>query len=889
MSLYISDEKTLEEQLAYWRQRLMNLPLLALPTDRPRQSMASYQKASVSFVIPEQLRVALVTSSQQENVTLSTTLLTGFRLLLARYSGQEEIAIAVTDPQNAATFVLRTALSNELIIREVLAQVSEAMLDTCAHVGGSFRQVQETLSCRPADLPSLVQVAFRADGTCNGLSPTNEIESDEGSSGFDISLSLAITPEGLAGTVKYNAALFDTTTIQRLARHYQVLLEGIATTPQQRCWQIPMLTEAERQQLLIDWNNTATNYPKDRCIHQLFEEQALHTPDATAVVFRDQQLTYHELNVRANQMAHYLQRLGVGPDVLVGLCMERSLEMIVALLAILKAGGAYVPLDISYPPGLLTFMLEDTQVPVLVTQSWLAEKLPHHHARLVCPDRDWQAIARESLDNPASDVQPEHLAYVMYTSGSTGKPKGVAISHRNVVRLVKTTNYAELTAEQIFLQLAPISFDASTFEIWGSLLNGARLIIAPPHAISLEELATILEQYRITTLWLTAGLFHRMVESQIEGLAHVRQLLAGGDVLPVADVRRVRQTLKTCRLINGYGPTESTTFACCYTVGDAEQIGTSVPIGHPIANTQVYVLDPHLQPVPVGITGELYIGGDGLGRGYLNRPELTAQRFIRDPFSQQPGARLYKTGDQVRYRADGAIEFLGRNDDQVKIRGFRIELSGIETVLGEHPAVRECVVVARPDTGGQKRLIAYLVPAGARSALVEEVRTYAERRLPGYMLPAAFVIVNHLPLTTNGKVDRKALPEPVESLLGPIRAYAAPRDALEEVLAELWGEVLGLERISINTSFFDLGGDSLSATRVLSRTFKLFQLKVPLQAFFQKPTVEELAQILTHMEPLAGRVQRIAQTIKKVKMLTPEEKRQLLAAKEQRRGASNAF
>ncbi|HEY6541546.1 MAG TPA: amino acid adenylation domain-containing protein, partial [Ktedonobacteraceae bacterium] len=771
MSLFISDEKTMDEQLAYWRQRLANLPLLALPTDRPRQSIASYQKASVAFVVPEQLHAALVALSQQENVTLSTTLLTSFRLLLSRYSGQEEIAIAVTDPQNTTTFVLRTHLSNDLTIRELLAQVSGTMLDAWAHAGGSFHQVQEALSCKPGDLPSLVQVAFQADDARNDLPPTSETEPEEESPGFDLNLSLATTAEGLVGTLKYNAALFDTATIQRLAGHYKILLEGIAAAPQQRSWQLPILTETEREQLLIDWNNTATDYPRDRCIHQLFEAQALCTPGATALVFQDQQLTYHELNVRANQMAHYLRRLGVGPDVLVGLCVERSLEMIVALLGILKAGGAYVPLDISYPEGLLTFMLEDTQVHVLVTQSWLAEKLPGHRARLVCLDRDWQAIAHESADNPPGDVQSEHLAYVMYTSGSTGKPKGVAITHRNVVRLVKMTNYVALTAEQIFLQLAPISFDASTFEIWGCLLNGARLIIPPPHAISLEELATILGQYRITILWLTAGLFHQMVESRLEGLARVRQLLAGGDVLPVGDVRRVLQTLKTCQLINGYGPTESTTFACCYAVTDAEQIGTSVPIGRPIANTQVYVLDPHLQPVPIGVTGELYIGGDGLGRGYLNRPELTAQRFIFDPFSQQPGARLYKTGDQVRYRPDGAIEFLGRNDDQVKIRGFRIELSGIETVLGEHPAVRECVVGARPDTGGQKRLIAYLVPAGERRALIEDVRAYAEQRLPGYMLPAAFVLVDDLPLTANGKVDRKALPEPVEYLLDPIKAY----------------------------------------------------------------------------------------------------------------------
>lgn len=868
---------------------LTDLPLLALPIDHPRQPTTSYRKASVSFVVPEPLLAALAALSQQENVTLFITLLAGFRLLLSRYSGQEDITIAVPGSQDIALLALRTRLSSELTISESLRQVREAMLEAYAHDGQSFHQIVKARYRERGELFTYIQTAFRLRDAPEYLSPMSETAPVDESTRFDLSLTLVKMPDELTGTMQFNADLFDIATIQRLVGHYQTLLKGMTAAPQQRCWQVPILTETECRQLLIDWNDTATAYPRDRCIHQLFEAQAVHTPDAWAVVFEDQHLTYHELNVRANQLAQHLQRLGVGPDVLVGLCMERSLEMIVALLAILKAGGAYVPLDLSYPEELVTFMLEDTQVSVLVTQSRLAEKLPQYRARLVCLDRDWHIIARERAANPVSNIQPEHLAYVMYTSGSTGKPKGVAITHRNVVRLVKATNYADLTAEQVFLQLAPISFDASTLEIWGSLLNGARLIVAPPRALSLEELRTILEEYQVTLLWLTAGLFHQMVESQLEGLAHVKQLLAGGDVLPVADVRQVLQKLKTCQLINGYGPTESTTFACCHAITNAEPIGVSIPIGRPIANTQVYVLDSHLQPVPVGVTGELYIGGDGLGRGYLNRPELTAERFIHHPFSQRQDARLYRTGDLVRYRSDGAIEFLGRNDDQVKIRGFRIELSGVETALGEHPAVRECVVVARPDTNGQKRLIAYLAPTGERALSVEDIRAYAARRLPGYMLPAAFVLVDHLPLTPNGKVDRKALPDPTENQQTASNAYADPCDAVEEILAELWSTVLGLEGVGVNASFFDLGGDSLSATRVISRIFKLFQIQVPLQAFFKEPTIAELARILVLMEPLPGQVQKTAQAIRKVKMMTPAEKRQLLAAQEQKKGVSNAF
>ncbi len=671
--------------------------------------------------------------------------------------------------------------------------------------------------------------------------------------------------------------------LHRPEREQVSVLEGmVADAPTQACREIPMLTDAERHQLLIEWNATTTTYPKDRCIHQIFEEQVALNPTQRAVIFGEQSLTYRELEIRANQLARYLQRLGVGPEVRVGICMERTLEVVVALLAILKAGGAYVPLDPDYPQERLIFFIEDADVPVLLTQTRLAPRLPVTCAQVICLDQIWESITQVCEERCSTAVQPENLAYVIYTSGSTGKPKGVAVTHRNVVRLVKETNYLPFTADLVFLQLASISFDASTFEIWGSLLNGARLVIPPPAIPSLEELGAILQRYQVDTLWLTSGLFHMMVENHLDELRSLKYLLTGGDVVPVADARLVIRELRGCHLINCYGPTESTTFATCYAINDPEQMGASVPIGRPIANTLVYVLDSSLQPVPVGVPGELFIGGDGVARGYLNRPELTNEKFLSNLFGQEPGGRMYRTGDLVRYRADGNIEFLGRNDDQVKIRGFRIELSEIETVLGAHLMVHSCVVVARADIQRQKQLIAYFTSSQEHNSLVDDVRAYLQQRLPAYMLPTAFVLLEQLPLTPNGKIDRQALPDPAQFQAGA--SSIEPRDALEETLAEIWSNILGCKQADIHAPFFENGGNSLLAMQMASYLFKLFHIKVPLQRFFQKLTIAELAQVLRELEPRPGQVQKIAQTMQRIRQMTPEERRQALAKKQQKRG-----
>ncbi len=624
---------------------------------------------------------------------------------------------------------------------------------------------------------------------------------------------------------------------------------------------LPILKKSENN-LLIEWNHTQTDYPQQASIHQLFEAQVEKTPDAVALIFNNQHLTYRDLNHRANQLAKHLQSLGVGTEILVGICIERSLEMVVALLAILKAGGAYVPLDPGYPQERLAFMLSDTQVSVLLTQKELVTKLPTHTALVICLDADWNTIAQNKKDNLSTSVTADNLAYVMYTSGSTGTPKGVSVIHRGVVRLVKETNYAQLTPEEVILQLAPISFDASTFEIWGCLLNGGRLVIYPPNTPSLEELGQIIQQYQVTTLWLTAGLFHLIVDEKIDALKSLRQLLAGGDVLSVPHAQKFLQTVQNCQLINGYGPTENTTFTCCHPITAPLQPDVSIPIGRPIANTQVYILDQNLQSVSIGEVGELYIGGDGLARGYLNRPDLTAEKFISHSFDGNLATRLYKTGDLARYLPDGNIEFLSRIDNQVKIRGFRIELGEIEREIAQHPDVREIAVLARQDEAGEKQLTAYIVPHYNSGYTHNKLRSFLQQRLPNYMVPSAFVMLESLPLTANGKVDRHKLPAPSRERPQLEQAYIAPQTDLERLLAGILSELLKIDRVGIDDNFFDLGATSISILQVAARIKQEIGIELPAVKLFQYSTIGSLANYLDsnqNSQPSSDKLQNRAQ------------------------------
>jgi amino acid adenylation domain-containing protein len=661
-------------------------------------------------------------------------------------------------------------------------------------------------------------------------------------SGVPLEIKIAFGPEQHVD-VLYDPGRYDTETIQRVLEHFGNLLRELTATRARRVSELAMIGEAERRRLIVEWNDTARQYPRDKCIHQLFAEQVQRDPGAVAVTFGDLQLTYGELNGRANQLARYLRMLGVGPDIMVGLCAERSAEMIVGLLAILKAGGAYVPLDPEYPLERLSFMLEDTQMLVLLTQEHLADRLPVHWGQMVVLDSDSDMWAGEALDNPDNLTTPENLAYVTYTSGSTGRPKGVEITHRAVARLVCGAYYATFAPGEVFLQLAPLAFDASTFEIWGSLLNGARLVVMPPRTPSLKELVQVIDHHGVTTLWLTAGLFHLMVEDQLEGLRKLRQLLAGGDILSVPHVEKVLRHVPSLRLINGYGPTESTTFTCCHTFAGDEQLNGSAPIGRPISNTQVYLLDRLLRPVPWGVWGELFIGGDGLARGYLHRPQLTAERFIPNPFDTN-GTRLYRTGDLARYRVDGSIEFLGRIDGQVKISGHRIEVGEVEAALSKHHAVKQLAVIAFEGTNGTKRLVAYVVPVDGKEPGASELRTFLAVTLPDFMLPSAFVLLDALPLTAHGKIDRKALPSPDSMEAGrESPSFVAPQTEEERKLAEIWAGVLGVAQIGVNDNFFELGGDSMRCIQVLSRAERS-GLYISLQQLFEHQTIAELASVV---------------------------------------------
>ena len=887
------------DDLAYWEENLRGAPpLLELPTDRPRPGVNTYAGVRQRFRMDSTLVQALRDCSRREKVSLFTLFTAALNTLLYRYTGQEDVLLGIPladrdrpELQSVIGFllhthVLRTRLSGNLTFRELLARVKKGVLDLYAHRAAPFDQVVNKVQPeRNLSYAPLFQVMINWRDREQQLSfigleglQVESLLAESRTAKFDLILMLTDDGPDIWLEVEYRTDLFDPDRIVRLSGHYQTLLGAVAAGPDRRLADLPVLTTAEHQQLLVEWNDTAKEYPRDKCIHELFEIQVEETPEAVAVVYGEQQLTYRELNARANQLAHHLQAHGVHQGTKAGIYAERSLEMVIGLLGILKAGGAYVPLDPAYPKLRLGFMIEDTRIPVLLTLERLKGFLPENHAQLVCLDSKPGVVSEANLENPDSGATPNSLAYVIYTSGSTGKPKGTCIPHRAVVRLVKNTNYVSLTAQDVFFQFAPISFDASTFEIWGCLLNGGRLVVAPPFTPSLGELGQWIQQYKVTTLWLTAALFQQMAEYHLQSLSRVRQLLAGGETLPVAQVRKVVADLKGCQLTNGYGPTENTTFTCCYPVNDSSPLGKSVPIGRPIANTQVYVLDRQMQPVPVGIPGELYIGGDGLAQGYLNQPELTAEKFVSNPFNDKPGARLYRSGDLVQWLPDGNLEFLGRIDNQVKIRGFRIELGEIESVLEGHPGVREAVVVLREDVPGDKRLVAYFTAKGGDQPSASELRGLLLAKLPEYMVPAAIVILDRLPLTPNGKVDRKALPRPALTWPELNEAFVVPRTPVEEVLARIWCEILGLNQVGVHDNFFELGGHSLLATRIISRVRHSFAVDLPLRSLFESPTVEGMASSLLQLAGKPAELEKRAALLLRVAELSESEVDAMLAA-----------
>ncbi|MBV6623053.1 MAG: amino acid adenylation domain-containing protein [Rivularia sp. (in: Bacteria)] len=886
--------ETLETQLSYWKQQLEDIPAaLQLPTDKPRPLVQTSNGSQQSIELSGEVINRLKEIACQENATLFMLLLAAFGAFLYRYTGQDDIAVGSPIANRnrdevkgligffVNTLVLRTDMSGNPTFTQLLERVKKVALQAYTYQDLPFEQLVEVLQPeRDTSRTPLFQVMFSVQDYSQlpdipGLT-LDLVKIEPKTAQFDLSASIELRQTAVMAAFEYNTDLFDNLTITKMLGHFENLLSGVAENPQLKLSQLPLLSQADCEELLEYSTNKSQifNAPSqvEQCIHQQFEARVIKTPDAVAVVSDEQYLTYKQLNERSNQLAHYLKSLGVEPEVLVGICVERSLEMIVALLAILKAGGAYVPLDPNYPKERLALMLEDAQAPVLLTTSVLLDALPENQSQIVCLDRDWQIIAEYSDENPISDTKSENLAYVIYTSGSTGRPKGVTIEHRSLSNYINNACIEfEIKSSDRVLQFASISFDTAAEEIFSCLVSGAALILRTDDMLSsISHFLERCDKWQVTILDLPTAFWHQVsAQFATENLTipdSVRLVIIGGEKANRNYLDIWQQKVgKQVRLVNTYGPTETTIVA---TTCDLSSIATTdeVLIGKAISQVQTYVLSPEdLQLVPVGVAGELCIGGVGIARGYLNQPELTAQRFIANPYSTEPKARIYKTGDLVRYLADGNLEFLGRIDNQVKIRGFRIELSEIEVLLNQHLDVKESVVVSREETIGSQRLVAYIVPEKEDIKLVHSLRKYLKEHLPEYMLPASFVMLNNLPINVNGKLDRKALPKATDFSHDFNVNYVAPSNEVEKKIANIWQEVLQLEKVGMEDNFFDLGGHSLLILQVQSKLQKVLNQSISATDLFKYPNISALANYLNREQNQKASFQGIRSRAEKQK------------------------
>jgi len=898
--------KGLEGQLSYWKKQLEGTPpILELPTDHPRSSVQTFNGTRQPVELTKELTHSLNKLSLDQGCTLFMALLAAFKIILYRYTGQADLNVGTPianrdqdDIENLIgffinTLVLRTNLSGNPTFLEVLEKVREVSLSAYDHQDMPFEKLVEELQ-PPRDLSRspFFQVLFSLQNT-----PTQPLELPDltfetlyaynGKAKFDLSVYLWEKSGQLGGVFEYNTDLFEAETITRMIEHFKNLLQAAAANPNLRISDLPLLTEREQEQLLVEWNATEKEYPLEKCFHELFESQAEQTPDSVAVELDNKALTYRQLNARANCLARHLRKLGVGPDVLVGICVERSPDMLVGLLGVMKAGGAYVPLDPSYPKERLAYMIEDAEPQVLLTQdSWRetifrerearseerrakpgqrsASRFSLDALRVICLDSDWQEIAKESDANLSSETTSTNLAYVIYTSGSTGKPKGVAIQHQTLVNfLISMSDKPGLTSTDSLVAVTTLSFDIVGLELYLPLLVGARVVLTNREVGSDgSRLSSLLTESGATVMQATPATWRMLVDSGWSGNDKLR-ILCGGEILPRELANQLLE--KGAGLWNMYGPTETTIWSSVHRLESKEGI---VPVGPPIANTQIYILDKNLQPVPIGIYGELYIAGDGLARGYLNRPELTAEKFVPDGFSEKKGARMYRTGDLACYFPDGKIELLGRIDHQVKIRGFRIELGEIEATLAQHPGIYEVVVAARDDVDDKKaakNLVAYLVSRSKKTPTVSELRHFLQESLPEYMVPTAFVFLESFPLTPNGKVDRKALPAPDGIRPELESAFVAPQNEVERTVAGVWKEVLGVEKVGVDDNFFDLGGHSLLLVQVQSKLQNKFKRDLSIVELFKYPTINALVKSFDQDEGESADLERIHDLAKKQK------------------------
>lgn len=899
------NELKLNEQLAYWKKVLANPPGgLGLPADRPRSKDPTLDGAYRSFPLPRSLSDALKEFSGREMVTPYMSLLSAFQVLLHLYSGQNDIIVGSpfsnrtrVDTERVVglfvnTMAIRGDFSQNPSFREIVKKVREFILGGTAHQDVPFERVVEALQPeRNSNQHPIFQVMFsfqresRLVRTVAELTMT-PIDLHTGVAKFDLTLNVVERDQIWEVALEYNTDLFEENTIDRMLRHYRTVLESIAENPDARISEIEFTNEAERNRAVQELSGSGTSYPCDRCIHQLFEEQVDRTPDALAVVFENETLTYRELDRRASRLVLQLQTLGVGPEVLAGIFVERSLEMLVALLAVLKAGGAYLPLDLRYPKERLSYMISDAQPAVILTQSRCLDAMPPHQSRIVCIDEldeskhqgntvvsqieqsSTLANLNGSHSSSKQSARPDHLAYVIYTSGSTGRPKGVEVPHRTVVNFLHSVRQRPgLSSDDVLLAVTPLSFDIAALELFLPLLVGARVVIAKDGAAADgNQLAADLQKSRATVMQATPATWRILVQSGWPG-DHRLKILCGGEALP----RDLANELikRGGSLWNLYGPTETTIWSA---LGEVKAGAGSLSLGGPIANTQIYLLNRYGHLVPSGAPGELCIGGEGVVRGYRNRLDLTAEKFVPSPFSGRAGARIYRTGDLARLLPDGTLEFLGRIDHQVKIRGYRIELGEIESVLAQHTSVSECVIMARQDGSGEQRLVAYIVSKKDAPTSGKGLHEFIKRKLPQHMVPTAFVFLDVLPRTPNGKVNRSALPAPEATHGVRSKRFTAPRTEVEKSVAVIFAEVLGLERVGVHDNFFELGGHSLLATQVISRICTTLHVDMPVRALFEAATVADLSLAVIQRRSAQPR-----QNIEIRKRCHPEQANQLLS------------
>jgi len=890
--------EVLEEQLSYWRKQLegmgeaVELPLRSRgKAEEERRGEGKSWRFELEPAVVQRLREV----SRESGVTLYMSLLAGFKVLLARYSGQEDIVVGTATAGRTRgelegligffvnTLVLRTEVGGGVSFRELLGRVRETVLGAQANQDLPFEKLVEELQPeRELERTPLFQIMFSWHSEKEGewSLPGLRMEQQEvelGEAKFDFTMWLGEKGGRLRGIIEYKAGLYEEEMIAKVASHYQVLLEELLEDIEQDIRRVSMLTRMERRQLLEEWNRTETEYGNEKSVDQQFEEQVERTPEAIAVVQENRQLSYGELNRRANQLARFLRMLGAGPDVRVGIFLEASPEKVVALLAVLKAGAAYVPLDPAYPEERLKYIAMDAQIAVLLTEQKLQVERLRLKADVVYLDQESHWIGKQSCENLEQFAVPDNLAYVIYTSGSTGQPKGVMVRRQGVMNHLQwTLKDFPLTVLDRMLQRSTFAFDSSVWEFFAPLVAGSRLVLLSQSNLDLESTLKDLSLQQITHVQFTPSALQSLLAQNVSPFfKSVQCVFCGGERVSAELWEQFRKLIPAI-LSNLYGPTETTILSTSFLIPAGTSYSSPIPIGTAISNTQLYVLDRNLQLVPVGAPGELYIGGDGVSRGYIGKPGLTAERFVPDLYGKRKGERLYRTGDIVRYLHDGNLEFIGRADHQVKVRGYRIELAEIETALATHESIQQCVVVAREVEPGDTRLIAYVVLKSGKQAGTRRLYEHLKLRLPDYMVPSAFIEMQELPLTSNQKIDLKKLPVPNESY-EPWDVYVEPRNGVEELLAEAWSDVLRTPQVGVHDNFFRLGGHSLLATQLILRIRETLKMDLPLRALFQQPTIAELAEMIRGQEQNADRVRRIEETFNRIQSMTADDVQRALA------------